>query len=235
MVHDPAVPGAFELRYWGVTGRDYYLARSWDLLSWQYFPVIEPGQDAVVSYSFIDPAPQVFVRLVHEPASGPNPYAADSDGDGLTNQQEIDLRTDLFSTDTDHDKLPDAWEVAHGLDPRNPADALADPNGNGLNDLEEYQNGNDPHLQAYGGVQPTIAIISGDGQLPVPGQFLPLPMRARIYRPDGTPWAGVPVHFRADANESMLSAAPDGSAPLRTTLTVISDQNGYAQAWVSMP
>ncbi len=146
MVHDPAVPGAFELRYWGVTGRDYYLARSWDLLSWQYFPVIEPGQDAVVSYSFIDPAPQVFVRLVHEPASGPNPYAADSDGDGLTNQQEIDLRTDLFSTDTDRDKLPDAWEVSHGLDPRNPADALADPDSDDRSTAQEFLENTDPKV-----------------------------------------------------------------------------------------
>ena len=42
--------------------------------------------------------------------------------------------------DTDGDGLPDAWEVAHGLDPQNPADGAADRNGDGYTNLEDYLN-----------------------------------------------------------------------------------------------
>lgn len=40
--------------------------------------------------------------------------------------------------DSDSDGLPDAWEVARGLDPTNSADASADRDGDGYTNLEEY-------------------------------------------------------------------------------------------------
>lgn len=43
--------------------------------------------------------------------------------------------------DTDADGLPDAWETAHGLDPRDPKDGAADRNGDGYTNLEDYLNG----------------------------------------------------------------------------------------------
>lgn len=46
--------------------------------------------------------------------------------------------------DTDSDGMPDAWERAHGLDPRNPADAADDANGDGYTNIEDYINGLDP-------------------------------------------------------------------------------------------
>ena len=42
--------------------------------------------------------------------------------------------------DSDNDGLPDAWEKAHGLDPRNPADQAADRDRDGYTNLEEYLN-----------------------------------------------------------------------------------------------
>ena len=37
--------------------------------------------------------------------------------------------------------MPDAWELARGLDPRDPADRNADPDGDGYTNLEDYLNG----------------------------------------------------------------------------------------------
>lgn len=43
--------------------------------------------------------------------------------------------------DTDRDGLPDAWELAHGLNPADPGDGAADRNGDGFTNLEDYLNG----------------------------------------------------------------------------------------------
>ena len=42
--------------------------------------------------------------------------------------------------DTDGDGIPDWWEKEHGLDPKNPADAAQDRDGDGYTNIEEYLN-----------------------------------------------------------------------------------------------
>lgn len=71
------------------------------------------------------------------------PAGYDFDGDGLTNDQERALGTDLFLADTDGDGMPDNWEVAHGLNPLL-ADAQGDPDGDGFVNLVEFERGADP-------------------------------------------------------------------------------------------
>ncbi|HEY3448491.1 MAG TPA: cytochrome c3 family protein [Myxococcales bacterium] len=46
--------------------------------------------------------------------------------------------------DSDCDGLPDAWELAAGLNPNDPSDAWADSDGDGLTDQREYALGTDP-------------------------------------------------------------------------------------------
>jgi hypothetical protein len=36
--------------------------------------------------------------------------------------------------------MPDAWESAHGLDPKDPADAAKDRDGDGYSNIEEWLN-----------------------------------------------------------------------------------------------
>ncbi|MGQ9662686.1 MAG: thrombospondin type 3 repeat-containing protein [Kiritimatiellia bacterium] len=46
--------------------------------------------------------------------------------------------------DSDTDGMPDTWEVVHGLDPNNFADAFSDLDGDGMNNLAECRAGTDP-------------------------------------------------------------------------------------------
>lgn len=63
----------------------------------------------------------------------------DSDGDGLTDEEERALGTDPNNPDTDGDGLSDGEEVELGTDPTNP-----DTDGDGLSDGEEVSLGTDP-------------------------------------------------------------------------------------------
>ena len=66
--------------------------------------------------------------------------AVDTDGDGLTDDQENHAYyTDPEDTDTDDDGLNDGEEVGRGSNPR-----LTDSDGDGLNDAEEIALGTDP-------------------------------------------------------------------------------------------
>lgn len=40
--------------------------------------------------------------------------------------------------------MPDAWEVKHGLNPKDPSDARGDLDGDGYTNLEESLNGTEP-------------------------------------------------------------------------------------------
>jgi hypothetical protein len=46
--------------------------------------------------------------------------------------------------DSDGDGMPDDWEIAHGLNPKDPSDASADLNGDGYSNIEKFIYGLDP-------------------------------------------------------------------------------------------
>ncbi len=112
---------------------------------------------------------------------------------------------------------------------------MADPNGNGVSNLDEYREGTDPNLDFYQGVAPTLTVSEGADQARTPGAFLPLPLRVRVLRPDGTPWSGAPVRFTATADEGLLSVDNSGANPLQPALTINADADGYAQVWLKCP
>jgi hypothetical protein len=78
----------------------------------------------------------------------------DSDGDGLTDTAEnnTDLDGDgvpnYLDLDADGDGMPDAWEIAFGLNPFSSADAIGDLDGDGQSNLAEYVAGTQPNNAA---------------------------------------------------------------------------------------
>ena len=65
----------------------------------------------------------------------------DSDGDGLSDPEEVILQTNKNEPDTDGDGLPDAWEVLHGLSPLIAISTdgnQGDPDQDGQSNLDEW-------------------------------------------------------------------------------------------------
>jgi hypothetical protein len=50
--------------------------------------------------------------------------------------------------DTDSDLIPDLWEVQNNLDPT-VDDSAEDPDGDGVSNLDEYNDGTDPHYAEF--------------------------------------------------------------------------------------
>ena len=73
--------------------------------------------------------------------------------------------------DTDNDGLPDAWEIANGLDPNDNTDAAKDADGDTQSNADEYIAGTDPQsrtsvllattTQLPGGLQVSFDAVAG--------------------------------------------------------------------------
>ena len=70
-----------------------------------------------------------------------------------------ELRSETPPEDSDLDGMADEWERRWGLNPDNPIDSLADADGDGWTNLEEYL-----HEMAGDGVGMTDASADGDTQ-----------------------------------------------------------------------
>ncbi|MBX3358880.1 MAG: hypothetical protein KF745_10675 [Phycisphaeraceae bacterium] len=80
-----------------------------------------------------------------DPSSVPPIATTDTDGDGLTDAEEMFIyRTNPSIADTDGDSVPDGWEVSYGFNPLDPTDGSADLDGDGLGNAQEFGLGTDP-------------------------------------------------------------------------------------------
>ena len=125
------------------------------------------------------------------------------------------------TVDSDGNGLIDSWEQEHfgqiGIDPD------ADPDGDGLTNLQEYQGGTDPN-DYFNDASPEITIISPEDDLD--GKF-----EVSVHRPDGTPYANAPVTFDVSPADAAIAGNPD-STILHQNLTLRTDANGVARIYL---
>ena len=106
----------------------------------------------------------------------------DSDGDGLTDAQEIKLGTDPFNADTDGDGYTDKQEIDSGYDPLVSGGKL-DSDRDGLADPDEKCWGTDPHnpdTDGDGYLDGQEVVNGYDPLIPSPNDKLTGPARCKI-------------------------------------------------------
>ncbi|HEV2693372.1 MAG TPA: LamG-like jellyroll fold domain-containing protein, partial [Verrucomicrobiae bacterium] len=96
--------------------------------------------NSIVDIGYHSVAADAYGQPLDFNGDGISDYLEDANGNGITDGGEISWT----NMDLDGDGLPNAWELAHGLNPFSAADVLQDPDYDGRNNLEEYQEGTDP-------------------------------------------------------------------------------------------
>ncbi len=115
------------------------LAQSWDL--WADGAILASGlglqfpTDPAFANFFVLGDPSQPIILDNVSVSSVSPLEGET-GESVGGTVSPDSTADL--TDTDADGLPDAWEIAHSLDPNNAADAVSDRDADGLTALDEF-------------------------------------------------------------------------------------------------
>ena len=83
-----------------------------------------------------------------------------TDDDG--GEDSLSWSVEVLLVDADEDGLSDGWEAASGLDPADPSDAAADPDGDGRTNAQEWEDGTD--AQAYEGPGAPSPLAPVDGE-----------------------------------------------------------------------
>ncbi len=132
----------------------------------------------------------------------------------------------ILTDDTDGDGIPDAYEVAHGMNANNPADAAADFDGDRFNNLQEYRAGTDPS-DSSSALRITSVQVSGQDAL-----ISVLTATGRLYQLERTlqfptgPWN--PVGQPAQGDGSTMTITDPSALTLSNAIYRISVTNAAA-------
>lgn len=217
----PATDKGYTLGWDGVPGRTYFPQHSTDLQNWRYFPVVLAGEAAEQQWWFDSDAPRFFTRFRHTDIETPDPWGDDFDDDGFGNLEEVRWGADPFAPDTDGDGMPDGWEFASGTAILI-ADAGLDYDLDGLTNSQEWNMGLTPRGQD----SLVLEWVGGHGQSLVCGSGVAATLYFRARTVTGAVMAGCPVTFGFSPHAGEIVGQWDDYQVPLTQTTSTTDANG---------
>jgi pectate lyase len=128
------------------SGPEFRLAEPWPAMAIAQQSA-EEAYNAVLAHAgcSLPNRDSVDARIIEEVRNGTATY-----GNGIISSPNDvggwpELKSGTAPTDSDNDRMPDAWEEKYGLDPNNADDGSPDKDGDGYTNVEEWLNGTDPN------------------------------------------------------------------------------------------
>lgn len=139
--------------------------------------------------------------------------------------------------DTDGDGLPDWWEIAHFGDLSQGANG--DPDGDGLSNLQEFQqvsNPSDYYSQGGATITPVLVIISGNNQVGASETFVDDPLVVKVTNGiSGPVLPNAPVIFTVTEGDGKVALTNQGGTPVEDSLGVRTNLSGLAHVYFRLP
>jgi len=137
-------------------------------------------------------------------------------------------RIHVGGEDSDNDSLPDWWEYSAFGD----LDQLAnqDPDGDGLSNLQEYQQGTNPQ-EFYESGPVVLDIVEGDQQSGPADQMLPVPLKIQVTGTLGVAVDNAPILFSITGSNGQI--ATSGSGTWASSQQVRTGTGGYASIYLT--
>lgn len=132
------------------------------------------------------------------------------------------LRSSL-NGDTNENGLPDLWEWS--TFGRLDVSPLADADGDGLTNLEEWQHGTGA-MDPLNGETPILYLTSGETWVLDPGLPSPYPLYLQAFHQDGSPWPGLEIRLSLDSGRNGLLRQLGNSTVQATSAILTTDALG---------
>ncbi len=145
------------------------------------------------------------------------------------NEIESYLKDKYELGDFDEDGIQDGWENQYGLWMRNPDDAAEDLDGDGLTNLQEFQQGSDP-TDYYDGVTWDLTINDGNNQ--IGSGYLTDPLEVKVSGTGGVGLENKEVTFRVTAGPGEIATENPGTP--EDEIIQSTDEDGLAKVYLNV-